>query len=61
MKKSLIASGCVVAASAVAASAQVTITGNYTFGYKTSTQAPNQGSAATTNAFKTVTQSLGWW
>jgi len=55
MKKSLIA--LAVVAISGAASAQVTITGNYTFGYKTSTQAPNQGSAAQ-QTVQTVTQSL---
>lgn len=55
MKKSLIA--LAVVAISGAASAQVTITGNYTFGYKASTQAPNQGSAAQ-QGVQTVTQAL---
>lgn len=55
MKKSLIA--LAVVAISGAASAQVTITGNYTYGYKTSTQAPNQGTAAQ-QGVQTVTQAL---
>jgi predicted porin len=55
MKKSLIA--LAVVAISGAASAQVTITGNYTFGYKTSTQAPNQGGALQQGA-QTITQAL---
>jgi len=55
MKKSLIA--LAVVAISGAASAQVTITGNYTFGYKTSTTAPSTAATGST-VTQQITQAI---